>query len=112
MAGPEPVLVRVPWHANPLRGDKFEAAWLPHAAKVLDYGALRWGLYRSSEGGSDFIQEAVFPTKSDFDRYWYSDEIAEARAEVQGLYQVPLLPEYHKIAGEGESILAHAERAS
>ena len=39
--------------------------------------------------------------KLDFDRYWYSEEIAEARALASGLFQVPVLPTYHEITGLG-----------
>jgi hypothetical protein len=98
---PDAVFVEILWHANPFRGDKLERAWTPAAEAALDYGASYWAFLRSHEGGQDFRQQAVFPTKADFDRYWYSEEIAQARIEAQGLYQVPLLPEYYKIAGAG-----------
>ena len=104
MAQKDPILVTIAWHTNPLRGDKFEAAWLPHAEAVLDYGALQWAFYRATEGGADFIQQAVFPTKGDFERYWYSEDTAEARVEVQNLFQVPLLPEFHRIVGMGSAL--------
>jgi hypothetical protein len=97
----EGVLVEIAWHANPMRGDRFERAWLPAAEAVLDYGATYWAFLRTHEGRLDFIQHAVFPTKADFERYWYSERIAEARIEVQGLYQVPLLPQFHQIVGAG-----------
>ncbi len=97
----EPVLVEIRWAINPLRGDAFEKAWLPVAEAAVDFGASEWGLYRSKEGGLDFIQHAVFPTKLDFERYWYSEEIAEARTLAAGLYQVPLLPSFHRVVGTG-----------
>ena len=95
------LVVVIPWAVNPFRGDKFEAAWLPAAAAALDFGATGWALYRSKEGGLDFTQLAFFPTKLDFERYWYSEEISHARSEAAGLYQVPLLPEFHRVAGTG-----------
>ncbi len=95
----EGIAVRIPWVANPLRGDDFEAAWLPAAEAALDYGATGWALLRAKEGMLDFTQYAFFPTKLDFERYWYSEEIAEARVKASGLYQVPVLPEFHVIAG-------------
>ena len=95
------VFVEIQWHINPFRGDKFLKVWAPAAEAALDYGASYWALLRSQEGGLEFRQQAVFPTRGDFDRYWYSEEIAEARIEASGLYQVPLLPEYHTIVGAG-----------
>jgi hypothetical protein len=102
-AKPGPYLVEIRWTANPLRGDKFEAAWAPVAEAALDYGATGWAFYRAADGKLDFIQHAVFPDKESWERYWYSDEIGAARAEASGLYQVPLLPTYHYIVGSGES---------
>jgi|1185.fasta_scaffold803227_2 hypothetical protein len=95
------VFVEIAWHINPFRGDMFLKVWLPAAEAALDYGASYWALLRAQEGGLEFRQQAVFPTTADFDRYWYSAEIAEKRIEAQGLYQVPLLPEYSTIVGAG-----------
>ena len=108
MAGSDPVLVEIVWHANPLRGDRFAEAWVSHAETALDYGALSWGLFRSTEGGSDFLQHAIFPTKADFERYWYSEQIAEARVSIQGLFNVPLLPTYNTVVGMGTAVTADA----
>ena len=95
-------VVTILWHVNPFRGDKFEDAWGPHAAAVLDYGASWWAFYRSSDDPLDFTQVAIFPDKKAWERYWYSEEIAEARAESSGLYQVPVLPIWHRVVGTGQ----------
>jgi len=95
------ILVEVPWAANPFRGDRFEAAWLGAAEAVLDYGATGWAFYRALEGMLDFTQLAFVPSKLVWERYWYSEEISEARERASGLYQVPLLPTFHRIVGEG-----------
>jgi hypothetical protein len=96
-----PVMIQIKWVANPFRGDTFEDIWLPMAEAVLDYGATHWAFYRNSDGRLDFLQEAIFPAKADFDRYWYSEEVAEARALASGLFQVPVLPTFHGIVGKG-----------
>ena len=101
-----PILAEVRWVANPFRGDKFAEGWLPVAEAVLDYGATSWAFYRASDGRLDFIQHAVFPAKSDFERYWYSETVAEARTELSGYYQVPLLPTFHEIVGSGAALPA------
>jgi hypothetical protein len=96
------VRVEIRWVANPFRGDAFAEGWRPAAEDVLDFGASSWAFYRASDGRLDFIQEAVFESKADFERYWYSEPIAEARAALAGKYQVPLLPTFWEIVGEGQ----------
>jgi hypothetical protein len=95
------ILVQIVWHVNPFRGDRFCEGWLAAAEAVLDYGATDWGFYRAHDGRLDFIQTATFPTKADFERYWYSELVAEKRVELAGYYQVPLLPAFYEIVGEG-----------
>lgn len=93
--------VVIKWVANPFRGDKFAEGWRPAAEAVLDYGATKWAFYRAQDGRLDFIQTATFPSKSHFERYWYSDRIGAVRTELSGTYQVPLLPTFFEIVGEG-----------
>ncbi|HEX8646871.1 MAG TPA: hypothetical protein VF715_08200 [Thermoleophilaceae bacterium] len=99
---PDESIVFILWHANPFRGDKFEEAWRPAAQAALDYGASSWAFMRSKDDPLDFAQMASFASKTDFDRYWYSEEIAEARAEASGLYQVPVLPQWLRVVDAGE----------
>jgi hypothetical protein len=104
------ILVQIPWHANPFRGDKFAEGWAPAAEAVMDYGAVAWAFYRNLDGRLDFIQEALFPSKAHFERYWYSETIAEKRTELQGYFNVPILPVFYEIVGEGRALsLAPAE---
>jgi hypothetical protein len=98
------ILVQIIWHVNPFRGDRFAAGWRPAAEAVLDYGATSWGFYRALDGRLDFIQEATFPTKAAFERYWYSETAAEARTELAGTYQIPLVPTFHEIVGQGRAL--------
>jgi hypothetical protein len=98
------ILVQIIWHVNPWRGEKFAAGWRPAAEAVLDFGATSWGLYRAHDGRLDFIQQALFPTKAAFERYWYSDTVDAARGELAGYYQVPLVPTFHEIVGQGEAL--------
>jgi hypothetical protein len=95
------LVVTILWHANPYRGDKFEDAWRPVAAAALDYGASFWAFWRSKDDPLDFSQMAIFPSKGAFERYWYSEEVAEARVEASGWYQVPVLPVWYRVVGTG-----------
>ena len=95
------IIVMIKWVANPFRGDRFAEGWLPAAEAALDYGAVAWSFYRAHDGRLDFLQTATFRTKADWDLYWYSEEISEKRVEMACYYQVPLLPSFHEILGEG-----------
>jgi hypothetical protein len=99
---PNDSVVLIAWHANPFRGDKFEDAWRPAAEAAIDFGATYWAFLRSKDDPLDFIQIAAFASKTDFDRYWYSEEISEHRAETSGLYQVPVLPIWLRAVDAGE----------
>ena len=96
--------VQIRWPINPFRGDRFAASWLPAAEAVLDYGATKWSFTRNLEGGLDFVQTAQFPSKAHFERYWYSERIAELRTQLSGTYQVPLLPTFQEVVGVGKAI--------
>jgi hypothetical protein len=105
-------VVVILWHANPFRGDKFEDAWRPAAAAALDYGATYWALLRSKDDPLDFMQIAAFRDKTEFERYWFSEEIAEARAEAMGLFQVPVLPMWLRAVDAGELVSEAAAEAN
>ena len=102
-------VVTLLWHATPFRGDKFEDAWRPAAEAALDYGATFWAFFRSQDDPLDFTQIAIFPDKQQWERYWYSEELSEARAEASGFFQVPVLPIWHRVVGAGEIEAAEAE---
>jgi hypothetical protein len=94
-------MVIINWVANPFRGDRFEEAWQPAAAAATKYGASAWAFTRSKDDPLSFMQVAVFEKKMDFERYWLSEEIAEARVQAGGLYQVPILPVWYEAVGYG-----------
>ena len=94
-------VVTILWHATPFRGDKFEDAWRPIAAAALDYGASWWAFYRSTDDPLDFTQVAIFASKREWERYWYSEQVSEARAEASGLYEVPVTPIWHRVVAAG-----------
>ena len=84
--------------------DALEAA-IGLAEAVLRYGATEWIFMRSLDDPLDFTQLAVFPGgKIDFERYWYAEDTSDARAAASGLYQVPVLPVFFRVAGAGQLI--------
>ena len=102
-------LVTILWHATPFRGDKFEDAWRPAAAAALDYGASWWAFYRSKDDPLDFTQVAIFEDKRQFERYWYSEQLAEARAEASGLFEVPVTPIWQRVVATGQVEAANVD---
>jgi hypothetical protein len=94
-------VVAIRWVANPFRADRFEAMWAPIAERALDYGAHGYAFFRGREDQAVFTQLAWFDTKVDFERYWLSEEVADARVQVAGLHHVPVLPEWHGVVGFG-----------
>jgi hypothetical protein len=97
-------VVQINWVANPFRGDQFERIWRPAAAAVINYGAHGYAFLRSKDDPLQFTQLALFDNEVDFDRYWYSDEIADVLTQVAGLYQVPVLPTWQQIVDFGSVI--------
>ena len=96
---------RLDWHIAPFRGDRWLDAWEPAAAKCAAYGAKSWSLTRAADDPLKFQQTMVFEDKADFERYWFSQEIAEARESVVNWYDIPLLPTWHTLLA-AESIVA------
>ena len=101
---PGDTLVEIHWLANPFRGDKLRDIMLPAAEAVLDYGATGWAFIRSKEDSQHFIQVALFPSTTDFERYWYSEEISDIRVQATGLFQVPVLPVWFTVEGTGSIV--------
>ena len=85
------------WHITPFRADRFLDLWEPAAAKAPAYGAKSWSLIRSTDDPLAIRQTMIWESRSDFERYWYSDEIAQARATIIDLYDIPLLPAWHTL---------------
>ena len=66
------------------------------------HSARRAGcLTRSEDDPLLFRQTSVWDSHEDFERYWYSDEIATIREQAVNYYNKPVLPVWHAlIAGE------------
>jgi hypothetical protein len=93
VAGDE--MVELVWNCTPGRAERFEEMWRPMVEAALDYGAKWYAFFRAQNDQWIFKQLMVFEQKLDFERYWYSEELAEARARAAGLYELPILPEWH-----------------
>jgi hypothetical protein len=89
------------WHIAPFRADRWLDTWETAAARMPAFGAKSWSLTRSIDDPLSFQQTSVWESRADFERYWYSEEIAAVRVQCAGFYQVPLLPKFHTIVGAG-----------
>jgi len=83
------------WHIAPFRADRFLDLWEPAAAKMPAFGAKSWSLIRAIDDPLSFQQTSIWEQRSDFERYWYSEEIEIAREAIIDIYDKPLLPEWH-----------------
>lgn len=94
------------WHIAPFRADRWLDLWEPAAARMPAYGAKSWSLTRSIDDPLAFQQTSYWERRSDFERYWYSDEIEKARAAVIDLYDIPLLPAWHTLVASESLVVA------
>jgi hypothetical protein len=91
----------IDWHVVPFRAERWWEIWEPGAARAMGFGAKGWSLTRSLEDPQLFRQASLWEDHADFERYWYSDEIATLREESLNYYAKPLLPVWHTLlAGE------------
>ena len=104
-----PSVVEIRWVANPFRGDRFAELWHPVAESALEYGASAYAFFRMKEDQAIFTQLAFFESKMDFERYWYSESVSDARARAAGLFQVPVLPQWHGVIGFSSRALSPVE---
>jgi hypothetical protein len=92
-------ICRFEWHIAPLRADRWLDVWEGAAAKASAYGAKSWSLTRSNDDPLHFQQTMTWESRADFERYWFSRELEEAREATIGWYGIPLLPEWHTLVG-------------
>jgi hypothetical protein len=92
-----PEVCYIDWHVHPFRADRWLAAWRPAAERALSFGAGSCTITRSIDDPLLFRQISLWDDRADFERYWFSDEIATAREEIVNLYNKPLLPSWHTI---------------
>jgi hypothetical protein len=89
----------IEWHVNPFRADRFLEVWEPASARVLAFGASGWMLTRNVEDPLHIRQSSVWERRDDFERYWYSDEIAALREQIINWHGMPVSPVWHALVG-------------
>jgi heme-degrading monooxygenase HmoA len=61
------------------------------------FGAKRWSLTRSIDDPLAFQQSSVWESRADFERWWFSEEIEQARAGIIDMHDLPILPTWHTL---------------
>jgi Antibiotic biosynthesis monooxygenase len=85
------------WHIAPFRADRWLDLWEPAVARMPSYGARSWSLTRSIDDPKLFIQSAVWESRADFERWWYSEEVEDIRAAIIDFHDLPILPAWHTL---------------
>jgi hypothetical protein len=88
---------RLDWHIAPMRGERWLDLWEPAAERMPAYGAKSWSLTRSIDDPLAFQQTSTWENRSDFERWWFSEEVEIIRASVIGWYDIPILPTWHTL---------------
>ena len=88
----------IDWHVTPFRAERFFQIWEPAAERALSFGAKSWTLTRSVDDPLLFRQTTIWDDRADFERYWYSDEIAALREAALNYFNKPVLPSWHTVA--------------
>jgi quinol monooxygenase YgiN len=89
----------IDWHVTPFRADRWYEIWEPAAARAMAFGATAWSLTRNLEDPLHFRQSSVWENRDDFERYWYSDDVAAIRERAVSYYNKPVLPVWHALVG-------------
>ena len=80
------------WHVTPFRSQRWIDNWEPAAQLATEFGAVTWEIYRSDEDPLLFRHVTRWDKKSDFEAWWYSEEISQVREDIIDLYSKPILP--------------------
>ena len=99
-------VVFINWYSTVFRSDRFKDALAEFAPVALRYGATEYRVYRARDDIYKFVQMATFESKVDWERYWYSEEFSDWRAEHSSWYQVPIVYSWNDLVFHGS--LEHA----
>jgi hypothetical protein len=109
-SGPSPPPVAdvnyIDWNVHPFRADRWLEIWHPALDRALAFGASSCVLTRDIDNPLHFRQISVWEDHADFERYWYSDEIAALREAAMNYYNKPLLPGWHTITHDAAAVAA------
>lgn len=94
-------LMTIEFQATPFRAKRFQELYEPAAARVLVYGATDYVFFRSVDDPDHFVHLSTWERREDFDRYWFSRDMQNARAEIAGLHNLPVMPHWNYLVARG-----------
>jgi hypothetical protein len=95
-----PEVCYIDWHVNPFRAERWFEIWEPAVQRALAFGAKSSTITRSFDDPLLFRQTSVWDDRADFERYWFSDEVAEIRTRAIQFFNKPVLPAWHSVVAE------------
>jgi len=93
--------VEVAWNLTPFRSDDFVQGLKPYAELAINYGAKGYLLIRQADDELIVKQISFFEDKADWNRYWNSEAMREARAKLAGHFAVPVLYTWQEVITHG-----------
>ena len=96
----------VEWHIHPFRAERWFEIWRPALDRALAFGATSCYLTRNGEDPLHFRQVTAWSRREDFERFWYSPEIAAIREAALDYYNKPLLPVWHSVVVDASPVEA------
>jgi hypothetical protein len=101
----------IDWHVHPFRADRWLEIWQPALERARAFGASSAHLTRMVDDPLSFRQVTVWADKADFERYWFSDELARLREEAVNYYNKPILPGWATLVAEARAAAEPAAEA-
>jgi hypothetical protein len=96
----------IDWHVHPFRSERWLEIWRPALDRALSYGARACYLTRDVDDPLHFRQVSVWDDHTDFERYWYSDDVSALREAALNYYNKPLALVWHTIAVDTATVEA------
>jgi len=85
----------VEWHVTPFRADRWFEIWRPALDRALAQGARAAFITRNEDDPLHFRQVTVWESRTDHERWWFSDELSVMREEALALYHKPVEQHWH-----------------
>jgi heme-degrading monooxygenase HmoA len=104
-----PYVNSIDWHVHPFRADRWLEIWMPALERARAFGASRCYLTRDIDDPLHFRQVSFWEDKADFERYWFSDEIAALREAAVNYFNKPLLPGWSSLVADAGAAAARTE---
>jgi hypothetical protein len=90
----------IEWHVVPWRRDRFLEIWTPALDRALAYGAKAAFLTRNEDDTLHLRQVTIWESRSDHERWWFSDELSALRQAAFKYYHKPIDQHWHARVAE------------